>query len=48
MQLHSFQDTALILLTHVKDFQEQIVEGLTILRYLRGRVTSDHCRVTVQ
>ena len=36
MQLHSFQDTALKLLTHVKDFQEQVVEGLTILRDPRG------------
>ena len=36
MQLHSFQDTALKLLIHVKDFQEQIVKGLTIPRYPRG------------
>ena len=36
MHSHSFQDTKFKLLTQVKDFQEQVVEGLTILRYPRG------------
>ena len=35
MHSHSFQDTELKLLKQVKDFQEQVMEGLTILRYLR-------------
>ena len=36
MHSHSFQDTKFKLLTQVKDFQEQVVEGLTILRYTMG------------
>ena len=36
MHSHSFQDTKFKLLTQVNDFQEQVVEGLTILRYPRG------------
>ena len=36
MHSHSFQDTKFKLLTQVKDFQEQVVEGLTILRYPVG------------
>ena len=36
MHSHSFQDTKFKLLIQVKDFQEQVVEGLTILRYPRG------------
>ena len=36
MHSHSFQDTKFKLLTHVKIFQEQVVEGLTILRNPRG------------
>ena len=36
MHSHSFQDTKFKLLTQVKNFQEQVVEGLTILRYPRG------------
>ena len=33
MYSHSFQDTKFKLLIQVKDFQEQVVEGLAILRY---------------
>ena len=36
MHSHSFQDTKFKLLIQVKDFQEQVVEGLTILRYPVG------------
>ena len=36
MHSRSFQDTKFKLLTQVKDFQEQVVDGLTILRYPRG------------
>ena len=36
MHSHSFQDTKFKLLTQVKDFQGQVVERLTILRYPRG------------
>ena len=36
MHSHSFQDTKFKLLTQVKNFQEQVVDGLTILRYHRG------------
>ena len=35
MHSHSFQVTKFKLLKQVKDFQEQVVEGLTILRYPR-------------
>ena len=36
MHSHSFQDTKFKLLTQVKDFQEQVVDGLSILRYPSG------------
>ena len=36
MHSHSFQDTKFKLLIQVKDFQEQVVEGLKILRYPVG------------
>ena len=36
MHSHSFQDTKFKLLTQVKDFLEQVVEGMTILRYPVG------------
>ena len=36
MHSHSFQVKKFKLLTQVKDFQEQVVKGLTILRYPRG------------
>ena len=36
MHSHSFQDTKFKLLTKVKDFLEQVVEGLSILRYHVG------------
>ena len=36
MHSHSFQDTKFKLLIQVKDFQEQVQEGLTILRYPVG------------
>ena len=36
MHSHSFQDTELKLFTQVNDFQEQVMEELTILRYPRG------------
>ena len=35
MHSHSFQDKKFKLLTQVTDFQEQVVEGLTILPYPR-------------
>ena len=35
MHSHSFQDTKFKILKQVKNFQEQVVEGLTILRYPR-------------
>ena len=36
MHSHSFQDTKFKLLIQVKDFQEQVLAGLTILRYPVG------------
>ena len=36
MHSHSFQDTKFKRLTQVMDFQQQVVEGLTILRHPRG------------
>ena len=36
MHSHCFQDTKFKLLTQVKDFQEQVVEELTILPYPGG------------
>ena len=36
MHSHSFQGTKFKLLRQVKDFLEQVVEGLTILRYHVG------------
>ena len=36
MHSHSFQGTKFKLLRQVKDFLEQVVEGLTILRYPPG------------
>ena len=36
MHSHSFQDTMFKLLKQVKDFQEQVLDGLAIIRYPRG------------
>ena len=36
MHSHNFQGTKFKLRRQVKDFVEQVVEGLTILRYPRG------------
>ena len=36
MHSHSFQGTKFKLLRQVKDFLEQVVEGLTIVRYPSG------------
>ena len=42
MHSHSFQDTKFKLLIQVKDFQEQVVEGLSILRYPGGLRIKGH------
>ena len=47
MHSHSFQDTKFKLLIQVKDFQEQVVEGLTVLRYPGSEIKGSSLKQTL-
>ena len=47
MHSHSFQDTKFKLLIQVKEFQEQVVEGLTVLRYPGSEIKGSSLKKTL-
>ena len=47
MHSHSFQDTKFKFLIQVKEFQQQVVDGLTVLRYPGSEIKGSSLKKTL-